>query len=151
MYWFLYGNGLRHERVKVPMRLASSLIFSDSISRWKIRDFCIFVSSVTLSNKCVESNMNPRYFISCDSKKIILSRCIRNPMLPVIHSSYVCPYIIRWVMYVAMIPSNLKTTNRGLCEFLWVFVSPFGSTLNFKSLDPAKSWSCFVSFSSTFI
>ena len=71
-----------------------------------------------------ESNMNPRYFIFRDGKKSLLSECMKNLkyrnilialMLPVRHSSYVSPNIIKSSMYIAiMIHSNLKSAKGGL-------------------------------------
>ena len=76
-----------------------------------------------------ESNMNSMYVIFCVGKKVLLSGCIKNPkrrkcfnatffivlMLPVRHSSYVSPNIVRSSMSIAiMIPSD---SYRGLFEF----------------------------------
>ena len=80
------------------------MVFNDSFPRYKIYAFFIFsfLSSVALSKMLVERNMKPRYVISCDGKKVLLSKCIKNPerrkivialMLPIRNSSYVFPII----------------------------------------------------------
>ena len=88
----------------------------------------LFLLFATLSNMFTESNMSPRYVNFCVGKKVLLSGCIRNPklrniflvlMLPVRHSSYVSPNIIRSSMKIAiMIPSNFKTVKGGFVNFV---------------------------------
>ena len=88
-----------------------------------------------------ESSMNPRYFICRDGKKALLSGCMKNIkhrnilialMLPVRHSSYVSPNIIRSSMCIAiMIHSNLKSAKGGLLSVVNILGpedSPFDIT-----------------------
>lgn len=76
------------------------MVFNDSFPRYEIYASFIFsfLSSVALSKMFVERNMKPRYVISCDVKKVLLSECIKNPkrrkivialMLPIRNSSYI--------------------------------------------------------------
>ena len=86
-----------------------------------------FLLSVTLSNMFSELNMNPRYIIFCEVKKVLVSGYIKSIkrrnifivlILSVRHSSYVCPNVIRSSMYIAiMIPSNLKTVIGSFVTF----------------------------------
>ena len=103
-----------------------------------------------------ESNINPRYVIFYDGKKVPLSECIKNPkgrnifialMHPVRLSSYVFSNIKRSSLYIAiMISSNLKTAIGGFDRFLNFLCpedNPFGSTTSFRSLNLAKIFCVF--------
>ena len=63
-------------------------------------------------------------------------------MLRVRHSSYVSPVTIMSSIYTSiMIPSNLKKAIgnfMSFVNFLGPEDNPFGSTTNFKSLDPEQ-------------
>ena len=71
-------------------------------------------------------------------------------MLSVRHSSDVSPNIKRLSISIAItIPSYLKTAIGGfvsVTNFLGPEDNPFGSTTNFKSLDPAKNLKVFCVF-----